>query len=226
MRLDTAELPTGERKKTKPINVDRERRTSHTSRPKARNRGITAIRGERSSDIKSAANAGRKTMDPAMTARTEIPTLSEIQMPAPAPSAPPPRFPALYQPLALPCFVGVKVVRIAPHADDNNIAITLPASRRIVSCVRDNEVAAIALAPHNAETPAAMITQVRRSIPVSTTGDHRKYQTFGIEEIAITFAMRSGEMPCLRKRKGMSTMMMPLNAPQGIERIPNSHGGL
>jgi hypothetical protein len=48
---------------------------------------------------------------------------------------------------------------------------------------------------------------------MSTTGDHKKYQTFGIEEIAMTFAIRSGEIPCLRRRNGINTTRMALNVP-------------
>src|SRR5205814_5179563 len=84
----------------------------------------------------------------------------------------------------------------------------------------------MALIAQRPDTPAAMMIQVRRSNPVSTTGEYRKYQTFGIDEMAMTFAIRSGVTPCLRRRKGMSTTMTPLNAPYGMERIPNNHGGL
>src|SRR5579883_1339516 len=115
---------------------------------------------------------------------------------------------------------------MAPQAEDRSMVTMLPPSRRIVRDVSDIEGAAIALRAQTPETPAASMIQVRRSQPVSTTGEYRKYQTFGIEEIAITFAMRSGVTPCLRRRKGISTTMTPLNAPYGMDRIPNSQAGL
>src|SRR5437870_9686646 len=101
----------------------------------------------------------------------------------------------------------------------------LPARRSIVSCGSVSDRSAIAIAPHIPASAAAIMTHVRRSRPVSTTGDQRKYQKVGIDEIATTLAMRSGDTPRLRSRNGMSVMTMPLNMPYGIERIPNNHGG-
>src|SRR5207247_4951126 len=141
-----------------------------------------------SSEMSKAASDGTNTIDPAATANIVSGSLSATQIAAPAPNAPPPRLPAWYQPLARPRLAGSNVVRTAPHAEDSNIATTFPASRRIASCASDSDVAAIATDPQRPDTPAAMRTHVRRSSPVSTTGDHRKYQTFGIDEIAITFA--------------------------------------
>lgn len=101
-----------------------------------------------------------------------------------------------------------------------------PPSKRIVRAVRDNDGEAMAIRAHSPDTLPAIMIHVRRSHPVSTIGEYRKYQTLGIEEIAMTSAMRSGVTPCLRRRKGMSTTMTPLNAPYGMKRIPNNHGGL
>ena len=120
---------------------------------------------------------------------------------------------------------GFSVVSIAPHADDNSNATMLPTRRSIVSCDNVSEESAIAIAPHIPDNAAASMTHVRRSRPLSTTGDHRKYQKLGIDEIATTLAIRSGDTPRLRSRNGMSVMTMPLNMPYGIERIPNNHGG-
>src|SRR5438093_9846381 len=213
MRFATAELPTGERKNTNPISVARARSTSHTSRPRARNNGISPMRGTRSSEMSKAASDGTNTIDPAATANIVSGSLSATQIAAPAPNAPPPRLPAWYQPLARPRLAGSNVVRTAPHAEDSNIATTFPASRSTVSCVRESDAAAIATAPHAPDTDAAIITQLRRSRPVSTTGDHKKYHTFGIDEIAMTFAIRSGETPCLRRRNGIKTTRRPLKTP-------------
>ena len=66
---------------------------------------------------------------------------------------------------------------------------------------------------HSAEAPAAISTHVRRRNPVSTTGDHKKYQTLGIAEIATTLAMRSTGTPCLRSKNGIRTVMTALKVP-------------
>ncbi len=88
------------------------------------------------------------------------------------------------------------MVRTAPLAEDSNIDTIFAVNKSTVSRVKEPAEARTATPPHTPDTPAAINTQVRRRKPRSTTGDQRKYQTVGREEIATTSAMRSTETPC------------------------------
>src|SRR5579883_3178450 len=114
----------------------------------------------------------------------------------------------------------------APFAAESSPATALAAKKNTVTAVSEIVETAIPAPEKTAASPAARKTQTRRGRPRSTAGEYRKNQTVGSVATATIFAIRSTGTPWLRSRYGARMTMMAFENPYGIERSPNSQGGL